>query len=622
MTLLDPAPAPLPSAGATGAPGSGRSSRRGRRVSGVGRGGWVVAALLVAALVAAPIVAVVVDGLRADTAVPARLPEMLLNTLALILGVGVGTLLVGGGLAWLVTVARFPGRDLFTWLLVLPLAMPAYILGFVFLSTLDEAGPVQSALRDTFGDGLWLPPVRSLGGAVVVMTLTLFPYVYLMARAAFSEQSASTYDAARSLGASRTRALRHVVLPLARPSLAAGLALVAMEVLTDFATVQYFGVQTISVGVYNQWKGGYDFESASRLSVLVLLFAVAVLVAERGLRGRARFTQRGGRGRGLEAVTLTGWRAAAAVAACLLALSVAFLLPVARLVGWAVGEARRESGALVDPRFAEYLANTLTVAVTVAAVCVVLSLVVAHAQRVTSVGRLLPAAAQVTTFGYAVPGAVLGIGVLLVFSDLDRLVRALGVEGGTGLLVTGSVARDPLRLRHPLPRPGLPGRRRQPDQGVGVHDRLGAEPGRPALAGAHPGAPAAGPLRGLRGLRAGAGRRRQGAAPGPAPAPVRVQYRVGVGLRAGEGELLGEGGSPGAGDRRDGGGAGLPAVPPGAADPRRGAGGDGPMTPASAPTLTTPQEAALAEPGHRPQGSLAPSSRSPTSRRPTARCRP
>ncbi len=439
MTLLDPAPAPLPSAGATGAPASGRSSRRGRRVSGVGRGGWVVAALLVAALVAAPIVAVVVDGLRADTAVPARLPEMLLNTLALILGVGVGTLLVGGGLAWLVTVARFPGRDLFTWLLVLPLAMPAYILGFVFLSTLDEAGPVQSALRDTFGDGFWLPPVRSLGGAVVVMTLTLFPYVYLMARAAFSEQSASTYDAARSLGASRTRALRHVVLPLARPSLAAGLALVAMEVLTDFATVQYFGVQTISVGVYNQWKGGYDFESASRLSVLVLLFAVAVLVAERGLRGRARFTQRGGRGRGLEAVTLTGWRAAAAVAACLLALSVAFLLPVARLVGWAVGEARRESGTLVDPRFADYLANTLTVAVTVAGVCVVLALVVAHAQRVTSVGRLLPAAAQVTTFGYAVPGAVLGIGVLLVFSDLDRLVRALGVEGGTGLLVTGSV---------------------------------------------------------------------------------------------------------------------------------------------------------------------------------------
>ncbi len=438
MTLLDPVQPVAP----TSRPGAGPTRSRRPLGSGAGgRTGWVVAALLVAALVAAPILAVVVDGLRADpgTTFPPRLPEMVLNTVLLIGGVGIGTLVVGGGLAWLVTVARFPLRDLFTWMLVLPLAMPAYILGFVFLSTLDEAGPVQSALRGAFGDGFWLPPVRSLGGAVVVMTLTLFPYVYLMARAAFAEQSATTYDAARSLGASRGRALRQVVLPLARPSLAAGLALVAMEVLTDFATVQYFGVQTISVGVYNQWKGGYDFDSASRLSVLVLLFAVAVLVAERGLRGRARFTQRGGRGRGLETVTLTGWRAGAAVAACLLALSVAFLLPVARLVAWAVGEARSDSGSLVDPRFTEYLANTLTVALTVAAVCVVLSLVLAHAQRVTRVGRLLPAAAQVTTFGYAVPGAVIGIGVLLVFADLDRLVRALGSEDGTGLLVTGSV---------------------------------------------------------------------------------------------------------------------------------------------------------------------------------------
>jgi iron(III) transport system permease protein len=279
-----------------------------------------------------------------------------------------------------------------------------------------------------------------VGGAVLVMTLTLFPYVYLMARAAFAEQSATTYDAARSLGASRTRALRHVVLPLARPSLAAGLALVLMEVLTDFATVQYFGVQTISVGVYTQWKGAYDFASASQLSVIVLLFAVGVLLAERGLRGHARFTQRGGRGRGVEAVRLTGWRAAVAVLVCTLALSVAFLLPVARLVAWAVTEARRAPGPVVDPRFADYLANTLTLALTVATVCAVLSLVVAHAQRVARLGHVLPAAASVTTFGYAVPGAVIGIGVLLAFSYLDDALVAVGVEGGTGLLVTGSVA--------------------------------------------------------------------------------------------------------------------------------------------------------------------------------------
>ena len=166
-------------------------------------------------------------------------------------------------------------------MLVLPLAMPAYILGFVFLSTFDEAGPVQQFLRGLLGDGLWTPSVRSLPGAVVVLTMTLFPYVYLMARAAFTEQSPSTYNAARTLGASRGRALRAVVLPLARPSLAAGLALVMMETLTDFATVQYFGVETVSVGVYRVWKGNYNFEAASQLSVLVLMFAVAVLASER-----------------------------------------------------------------------------------------------------------------------------------------------------------------------------------------------------------------------------------------------------------------------------------------------------------------------------------------------------
>ena len=405
------------------------------------RSGWSLLVLLVAAVIAAPIVAVVVDGLHSagSSQLPRGLVSMVLTTLLLMGGVATGTLLVGGGLAWLVTVGRFPLRNVFSWMLVLPLAMPAYILGFVFLSTFDQAGPVQQAVRATFGAGVWLPPVRTLPGAVVVMTMTLFPYVYLMARAAFMEQSPSTYDAARSLGASRTRALRRVVLPLARPSLVAGLALVMMEVLTDFATVQYFGVQTVSVGVYKQWKGSYDFETASQLSVLVLLFAVAVLAAERLLRGRAHFTQRGGRGRGLEPVQLGGVKGWAACLVCLLALSVGFILPVVRLVAWALGEARRSPAEFLDPRFTDYLANSLTVAVVAAVACVSVSMLVGHSLRMSS-AALPRAAAQVTTFGYAVPGAVVGIGVLLAFAALDTVVRWAGAEGGTGLLVTGSVA--------------------------------------------------------------------------------------------------------------------------------------------------------------------------------------
>jgi iron(III) transport system permease protein len=420
-------------------PGRTRTVRP-RRVASSGRPAWSLLVLLVAVLVATPVLAVVLDGLTStgELTLPRGIGRMVLTTIGLMLGVGVGTLVIGGGLAWLVTAFRFPLRDVLVWLLVLPLAMPAYILGFVFLSTFDVSGPVQRGLRALFGAGVWVPEVRSLPGAIVVMSLSLFPYVYLMARAALVEQSPSTYDAARTLGASRSRAFWRVLLPLARPSLAAGLALVMMETLTDFATVQYFGVKTVSVGVYLVWKGTYDFHSATQLSVLVLLFAVAVLAGERLMRGRARYHQRGGRGQGLEARQLTGWRGWGATTLCLLALAAGFFVPVVQLVVWAVGEAFDDPAGFLDPRFGEFLANSLGVAAIAATGCVLLSLVMSHAVRLGS-GRVVRAAAQLTTFGYAVPGAVIGIGVLLAFASLDDALRALGVPGGTGLLVTGSV---------------------------------------------------------------------------------------------------------------------------------------------------------------------------------------
>ena len=238
------------------------------------------------------------------------------------------------------TAYRFPLRNVLVWLLVLPLAMPAYILGFVFLSTFDVSGPVQSALRSLFGADVWVPDVRSLPGAIIVMTLTLYPYVYLLARNALVEQAPGTYDAARTLGAGRGRALRKVLLPLARPSLAAGLSLVMMETLTDFATVQYFNVKTVSVGVYLVGKGSFDFHSATQLSVLVLLFAVAVLAGERLMRGRARFHQKSGRGQGLQAEQLSGWKGWGAALLGVLALATGFVIPVVQLLIWAFGDMR------------------------------------------------------------------------------------------------------------------------------------------------------------------------------------------------------------------------------------------------------------------------------------------
>src|SRR4051794_26958884 len=179
---------------------------------------------------------------------------MITSTLWLLVLVGAGTLVMGAGLAWLVTAYRFPGRRAFTWLLVLPLAMPGYVLGFVFLSIVGKTGTVQEQWRDWFGTHAWFPEVRSVPGAAIVLPLVLSPYVYLLARSAFRDTAATSYDVARSLGSSPWQAFRRAVLPLARPSLAAGLALVMMETLTDFATVQYFGVETVSAGIYRVWR--------------------------------------------------------------------------------------------------------------------------------------------------------------------------------------------------------------------------------------------------------------------------------------------------------------------------------------------------------------------------------
>jgi iron(III) transport system permease protein len=411
---------------------------RTHRVAARGRLGWSAFVGLVAVLVAAPVLAVLVDvSSSALATLPSQLGRMVLTTLLLMVGVAAGTLVLGVGLAWLVTAYTFPLRNVLVWLLVLPLAMPAYILGFVFLSTFDAAGPVQTWLRSVTGTDFQYS-VSTLSGCVLVMSLTLYPYVYLMARAAFAEQGRTTYDAARTLGASRRRAFFKVLLPLARPSLAAGLSLVMMEVLTDFATVQYFNVQTVSYGVYIVWKGSYDFASAAQLASFVMLFAVAVLAGERLMRGRARFTQKGGRGTGLRPARLPLGRGLLATLACLLALGCSFFVPIVRLAGWALEPTSAHGQSVLGPDFLQALTNSLLVAVIAALACVTLALLIGHALRLGG-GRLVRGAAQLTTYGYAVPGAVIGIGTLLLFKYLDDVVRTLGVPGGTGLVVTGSL---------------------------------------------------------------------------------------------------------------------------------------------------------------------------------------
>ena len=407
------------------------------------RPGWALLAGAAAASLVLPVAVVAADGLTPTARIwrqlwSTSLPGMLVTTLVLMIAVALGTLVLGGGLAWLVTAYRFPGRSLFAWTLVLPLAMPAYILGFVFLALLDYPGPIQTALRGLLGPDVWFPEVRSLAGAAVVLTLTLYPYVYLLARSALIEQAPVTYEAARVLGASRLRAAYRVVLPLARPSLAAGVTLVMMETLTDFATVQYFNVQTVSVGVYRVWKGMFERQAATELAALVLVFAVAVIAAERLLRGRARYHQRGGAERRLEVAPLTGLRGWAASGVCAAVLAAAFVIPLVQLLSWSGAHTVRGIAGVFDARFVTYLANSAFVATFAAAGCVGIALLVTGAARLGG-GRLTRMTAQLTTVGYAVPGVVVAIGVLSTFAGLDSLLESAGVPGGTGLVVTGSL---------------------------------------------------------------------------------------------------------------------------------------------------------------------------------------
>jgi len=405
---------------------------------------WAWTAIGIAAVVAVPIAAVL-----SSLAVPSgdvwrhlwrtQLLELIANTLLLLLGVGMGTLLVGGGLAWLVVFHRFPGRSVLEWALILPLAVPAYVIGFTFLGLFEYAGPIQGALRGALGAGARLPELRSYGGVVAMMTLVFYPYVYLLARIAFREQGTAAVEIARTLGRSRPAAFLAVTVPMARPALAAGVALAMMEALADFGTVATFGYRTLTEAIYRVWYGMFDRIAATQLASVLLLFALALLLLEHRSRGRARFIQRGRASRALEPEPLRGLRAAAATAVCVGVLGPAFVLPVGQLAWWALAAVR---GGRVAPDFLALLEHTALLAAAAAGLTCALAVLLAYAGRLrgTLAVRL---AARLASMGYALPGAVIAVGVLLPLAWADHVLvppleRAL--DRPLGLLLTGSAA--------------------------------------------------------------------------------------------------------------------------------------------------------------------------------------
>lgn len=407
----------------------------------------------IAVLILLPIAGLTLTLLQPDLALWERLwatilPPMLRNTLVLVGGVGIGTLVIGTGFAWLTSAYEFPGRGVFDRLLLLPLAVPTFVMGFVFMAIFDYVGPVQTALRTHFGEHASLPPIRSLGGAVLVMTLVLYPYVYLLARAAFREQAASTFEAARVMGLSRTQTFLRLVLPLARPSLAAGVFLAMMEALTDYGTVSFFSVPTLSEAVVRLWGWGSGTPQAVELASMLLVFAVLMLVMERALRGRAKYYQVGGgsKGRRMNRHRLSGWKAALAALASVVLLFVAFVLPMLQLTSWTIQELRGFTTTAWQSRFFEYVGNTSTLAATAAALVVVLAIFVAHGVRATAhdgrFSRVARIIARLLTTGYALPGAVVAAGVLMFLSPLDFAINDLAASLGLdkpGLILTGTM---------------------------------------------------------------------------------------------------------------------------------------------------------------------------------------
>jgi iron(III) transport system permease protein len=368
------------------------------------------------------------------------LPEMLINTLLLMFGVGAMTLCIGAALAWLVTNFDFPGARLVEWLLVLPLAIPGYIFGYAFMALFDYAGPFQTQLRALFGPSFELPEFRSLPGAILTLSLSLYPYVYLLARAGFLELSAAQRDAARVHGYSELAILFKVSLPLIRPSLAAGVALAIMEALADFAVVRYFNTVTLSEGVVRLWIGQMDRESAVQVASLLLLIALIVILVERSLRRQARYYQVGSQARPAARKRLNGWRMAFATATPWGILLFAFVLPLIQLLTWAIEELRTTNLELLEMVFGQYLLNTAALSVGAASLVIAIALPLAYRLRRTygyaPSGGSAFALTRLATLGYAMPGAVVALGVLLLVAPLNEAV--LSATGGA-VLLSGSL---------------------------------------------------------------------------------------------------------------------------------------------------------------------------------------
>jgi iron(III) transport system permease protein len=409
--------------------------------------GWGIGAVVLAALVLAPVLSVLVLAVTPTTNIWPHLmatvmPRYLANTLVLMLGVGALTAVAGTVTAWLVTMYRFPGRRWLDVALLFPLAIPAYVGAYALVDFLDYAGPLQSGLRAMFGwtsaRDYWFPEIRARGPAIIVLAGALYPYVYLLARAAFRETSVEAYETARALGCGPWALFWRVGLPLGRPAIAAGVALAMMETVADYGTVYHFGVQTLTTGIFSTWLNGGNAGGAAQIAGVVLALIFLLVALERLSRRRARFHRTSRAARPVSAQPLAGWRGWLAFACCVIPFGIGCLLPVVVMAKLSLANL----DVWADPRLGAALLNTLVTGAAAAVLTVGAALFLVYGVRLMGRG-IARWALPVTALGYAAPGAVLALGLLIPLAAFDNWLAdgVLALTGrDPGLLLTGTAA--------------------------------------------------------------------------------------------------------------------------------------------------------------------------------------
>ncbi|MBA3581039.1 MAG: iron ABC transporter permease [Gammaproteobacteria bacterium] len=384
------------------------------------RSSWSLSAVFLALLISLPVLTLLSYLLQPNAQVwqhlaSTVLPKYIYNSLWLMFGVGSLSLIIGISTAWLVSMCRFPGRNYLQWALLLPMAIPGYIIAFTYAGLLDPAGIVQTQLRDTFawqyGD-YWFPEIRSLWGAIVMLSLVLYPYVYLTARAAFLEQSICVLEVSRTLGCTAWRAFFRIALPLARPAIVAGLLLALMETLADFGTVDYFGVPTFTTGIFRTWFGLGDAAAAAQLACVLMSFIFILIVVERISRQGARYHHTSSRYSELPAYHLKGVWKLTAISICLLPVLLGFIIPATQLLRWSWQTFSN------DAEFHTLIFNSLWLASITALLALLLAAALAYGQRLHP-SLMVRASLRFAGTGYAMPGTVIAVGVMILAGAFD-----------------------------------------------------------------------------------------------------------------------------------------------------------------------------------------------------------